>query len=137
MLTAGFEHYKPAIVILIGTDTVMRYLPQQNFEVVLGARRIDLLGDVSTAFGIAAQVALVKVSAGIANFYLGKVIVHRPFLPASLSRPGNNRLTLPRHYLPRVDNCNASLRLEAVTSVLIRYDHQIAGQTECPGRRPG
>ena len=86
----------------------MRYLPQQNFEVILGAWRIDLLGDVSAAFGIGAQVALVKLSAGIANFYFGKVSVHRPVLPASLSRPGNNQLALLRYFLQQAGNCNAS-----------------------------
>ena len=108
MLAACFEHDEPAIVVLVGPDIVMRDLPQQYLEIVLGARYIDLLGDVSAALGVRAQIALVELSVGVANFDFGKINVHRHVPPASLLRPGNNRLILPRHYLPQVGNCNAS-----------------------------
>ena len=128
MLAACFEHYEPTVAVLVGPNIIMRNLPQQYLEIILGARCIDLLGDVSAALGIRTQIALVEFRVAVANFYFGKLNVHRHVPPTSLSRPGNNRLILPRRYPHQAGNCNASLRPAAATSESTRCDRPTAGQ---------
>lgn len=137
MLTARFEHYKPAVIVPVGADSVMRYLPQQYLKVILGAWCIDLLGDVSAALGIRAQIALVELRGGAVNFYFREISVHRHVLPASLSRPDNNRLIQLRRYPHQAGNCNASLPPAAATSGLTRCGLQTAGQIACRDHKPG
>lgn len=57
VLARGIYEQEPAILILVGLDVLVGKLPKQDIEITLRAWRVDLLGDVSAAFGIVAETA--------------------------------------------------------------------------------
>lgn len=50
MTAAVIGQQKPAVLILVYLDILVRHLPKQMIEIVLRARRFDMLCDIGAAF---------------------------------------------------------------------------------------
>jgi hypothetical protein len=59
MKAGGMEQQVPAAAILIGLNRAVGELPEKELEIGDGARGVDRLGDIVTAFARVAKVALV------------------------------------------------------------------------------
>ena len=55
----AIEDQEPAVLVLVSSDLGVRHLPQKDLEIVFRTRRVDLLGDIGAALGVAAEIALV------------------------------------------------------------------------------
>ena len=55
VLAFTLDQQGPAVFVLVHFDVVMRDLPQQVLELRLGARGVNVVGDISAAYGTGAE----------------------------------------------------------------------------------
>jgi len=108
-------HDEPTVFIFIGTDALVRNLPEQNFEIIFRAWCIDLLGNVGAAGRIGAEIAFLSAIELSIDFDFGEIgLIHRINVTSPLVLD-NIQSTQLRDYQPQVENYTAS-SLPAVTT---------------------